>query len=170
MTDETMSTEAPAETGVDATLSVEVSAPAEEAAPKPMPLILGAKEYAWGTGRRKTSVARVRLRPGSGTFMVNGKTFEEYFPVLQHRIGAAGPLKNTGSENRYDIFCNVNGGGPTGQAGAVRLGIARALVKVAPELDDLLREHGHLTRDGRMVERKKYGQKKARKRFQFSKR
>ena len=165
MTDETTTTP-DAET---ATIAVEVSTPVETA-PKPAPLTLGAKEYAWGTGRRKTSVARVRLRPGSGVLMVNGKTFEEYFPVLQHRVVASGPLKDTGAENRYDIFCNVKGGGPTGQAGAVRLGIARSLVKVEPELDDLLREHGHLTRDGRMVERKKYGQRKARRAFQFSKR
>jgi len=143
---------------------------APDPAPAPAALVLGPKDYAWGTGRRKTSVARVRLRGGSGSFLVNGRPMEDYFPVLQHRIHLLGPLDATGAKGRYDIFVNVNGGGPTGQAGAVRLGIARALRRAEPEVFDALREGGFLTRDSRMVERKKYGQRKARRRYQFSKR
>lgn len=152
------------------TPEVETSEPQVAPAPKAMPLILGAKEYAWGTGRRKTSVARVRMRSGSGVMIVNGKPVDEYFPVLDQRVAIMGPLKSTSAESRYDVFANIRGGGPTGQAGALRLGIARALVKVEPEMDEILRDGGYLTRDGRMVERKKYGQRKARRRFQFSKR
>jgi len=128
------------------------------------------KDYAWGTGRRKTSVARVRLRPGQGLITVNGRTLDDYFPGIQHRSEVLGPLQATSSANRYDVFANIVGGGPTGQAGALRLGIARALQKAEPEFEEPLREGGHLTRDGRMVERKKYGQRKARRRYQFSKR
>jgi small subunit ribosomal protein S9 len=138
--------------------------------PKVAPLVLGAKEYAWGMGRRKTSVARVRLRAGSGVMLVNGKPLDDYFPVLSQRVHIMGPLEAAGAEQRYDIFANIRGGGPTGQSGALRLGIARALVKVEPEQDEVLRGGGFLTRDARMVERKKYGQRKARRKFQFSKR
>ena len=140
------------------------------AAPRAAPLVLGAKEYAWGTGRRKTSVARVRMRVGSGVMLVNGRPLEDYFPVLSQRVHIMAPLESTGTQTRYDIFANIRGGGPTGQSGALRLGIARALVKVEPEQDEILRAGGYLTRDGRMVERKKYGQRKARRKFQFSKR
>jgi len=126
--------------------------------------------YAWGTGRRKSSVARVRLRPGSGLVTVNGRTFDDYFPVLQHRFDVMAPLNATSAAGRFDVFANIRGGGPTGQAGALRLGVARALVKTDPAYEAMLREGGFLTRDGRMVERKKYGQRKARRRFQFSKR
>ena len=128
------------------------------------------KEYVWGTGRRKTSVARVRLRAGGGKILVNGRTLETYFPIDQHRADVMGPLVATQAETRYDIWATIEGGGVTGQAGALRLGIARALKKDDPELEHTLREGGHLTRDSRMVERKKYGQRKARRRFQFSKR
>ena len=135
------------------------------------PTLTGAgKDYVWGTGRRKTSVARVRLRPGTGICQVNGRPLDDYFPVLQHRVVINAPLVDSGVTGKYDVFANINGGGPTGQAGALRLGIARALVKAEPELSDVLREGGYLTRDGRMVERKKYGQRKARRRYQFSKR
>lgn len=135
------------------------------------PVTTGAgKDFVWGTGRRKTSVARVRLRPGTGICQVNGRTLEDYFPVLQHRTIIDGPLTDAGVAGNYDVLAKINGGGPTGQAGALRLGIARALVKAEPERDEALREHGHLTRDGRMVERKKYGQRKARRKYQFSKR
>lgn len=135
------------------------------------PMSLGAaKDFVWGTGRRKTSVARVRLKPGSGNIVVNGRALDDYFPVLKHRIEILAPMKDSSSDGRFDILANLNGGGITGQAGALRLGIARALLKVEPALEEALRHGGHLTRDSRMVERKKYGQRKARRRFQFSKR
>ena len=121
-------------------------------------------------GRRKTSVARVKVVQGSGNIVVNNRSIEEYFPLATLRQEVTDPLKVTNTTSKYDIFANVEGGGPTGQAGAVRLGIARALVKLDDDLRSLLRNAGLITRDPRMVERKKYGQKKARKRFQFSKR
>lgn len=123
-----------------------------------------------GTGRRKTSVARVRLAIGSGKIMVNGRAFETYFPVETLRTHAAQPLNTTQTLNRYDVRVNVTGGGPNGQAGAMRHGIARALLNADPNLRPLLRAEGLLTRDPRMRERKKYGQPGARKRFQYSKR
>jgi small subunit ribosomal protein S9 len=123
-----------------------------------------------GTGKRKTSVARVILRPGDGATWVNGKTIEEYFPRLVHRVLATSPLKTAGLEGQYDLRVRVHGGGPTGQAGAVRHGIARALVEVSPELRVPLKRAGFLTRDARQVERKKAGLHKARKAPQFSKR
>lgn len=122
------------------------------------------------TGRRKTSVARVRLVPGAGKIEVNDRPFEEYFPVEFNRVAAIKPLRIADYEGKYDIHINVNGGGLTGQSGAISLGIARALVEVNEELREKMRQYGLMTRDPRMVERKKYGRKKARKRFQFSKR
>jgi small subunit ribosomal protein S9 len=127
-------------------------------------------QYIWGTGRRKTSVARVRVKTGAGEFKVNGKAFEVFFPTDAMRVLAKAPLKATGAAERFDVFANVSGGGPVGQAGAVRLGIARALLKADATLEPALREGGFLTRDARMKERKKYGQRGARRRFQFSKR
>jgi small subunit ribosomal protein S9 len=121
-------------------------------------------------GRRKTSVARVILRSGSGKITVNGKEFEKAFPELLSREDILNPFKVTETAGTYDVFVNVQGGGTTGQAQAVRLGIARALVNINPEFRPALKIEGFLTRDPRMVERKKYGQPKARKRFQFSKR
>jgi small subunit ribosomal protein S9 len=121
-------------------------------------------------GRRKTSVARVRVIQGTGTIKVNNRSFEEYFPLATLRQQVTDPLRVTNTASKYDIVANVEGGGSTGQAGAVRLGIARALVKLDEDLRPTLRNAGLVTRDPRMVERKKYGQKKARKRFQFSKR
>ena len=126
--------------------------------------------FTWGTGRRKTAVARVRLRSGEGEFKVNGKRFDQYFPTDAMKVLAYGPLKATDVGKRFDIFVNVHGGGPLGQAGAVRLGVARALTKVDDTLEPALRDGGFLTRDARMKERKKYGQRGARRKFQFSKR
>ena len=123
-----------------------------------------------GTGKRETSVARVILRPGDGKTWFNGKTIEEYFPRAVLRQVALAPLKVAGVEGRYDLRVRVHGGGPTGQAGAVRHGIARALVDSDPELRVPLKREGFLTRDARKVERKKAGLHKARKAPQFSKR
>lgn len=123
-----------------------------------------------GTGRRKTSVARVRMAPGSGKFVVNGRPMENYFVVDSQRLLVMQPLAATESAAKFDIRVNVTGGGPTGQAGAVRHGIARALLEADANLRPTLKAHGYLTRDPRMKERKKYGQPGARKRFQYSKR
>lgn len=123
-----------------------------------------------GTGRRKTAVARVYLRSGSGAILVNKRKFEEYFPNPVHRMSIETPLVTTATKEKFDISVNVRGGGKSGQAGAVRHGIARALLTFDPELRAKLRAGGLLTRDAREVERKKPGRPKARKRFQFSKR
>ena len=124
----------------------------------------------YGTGRRKTSVARVYLRPGSGKIMVNKRDFDDYFPNQVLKMVIRQPLLLTETADKFDILINVNGGGPTGQAGAIRHGISRALLEFNGELRPRLKSVGFLTRDARKVERKKYGQPKARKRFQFSKR
>jgi len=121
-------------------------------------------------GRRKTSVARVRLIEGTGKVVVNGRTFEDYFPIELHRKDILRPFAATENIGKYDVFANVEGGGVSGQVGAVRLGIARSLVAKDEEYRSALRKDGLLTRDPRMVERKKYGFKKARKRFQWTKR
>ncbi|MDD5608040.1 MAG: 30S ribosomal protein S9 [Ignavibacterium sp.] len=121
-------------------------------------------------GRRKTSVARVILKNGNGKITVNNKEFEEFFPQLLSREDILLPFKLTETEGKYDVQVNVKGGGTTGQAQSVRLGIARALVEINPDYRAELKTEGLLTRDPRMVERTKYGQPKARKRFQFSKR
>ncbi len=123
-----------------------------------------------GTGKRKTSVARVILRPGDGTTWINGRTLEEYFPRATHRTLALSPFKTADAEGTYDLRVRVHGGGISGQAGAVRHGIARALVEADPELRVPLKREGFLTRDARQVERKKAGLHKARKAPQFSKR
>jgi small subunit ribosomal protein S9 len=122
------------------------------------------------TGRRKESVARVRLTPGSGTVVINGRPFDKYFLRETDRILFQQPLILTSNQAKFDVSANVKGGGLTGQAGAMRLGISRALVVADPNLRDALRKQGFLTRDPRMKERKKYGQKGARKRFQWTKR
>ena len=122
------------------------------------------------TGRRKTSVAQVRLMPGVGKIIVNERPIEEYLTVPNQRDLAVSPLVVTESARKYDVAVRVSGGGVSGQAGAIRLGLARALLLAAPELKPVLRSKGFLTRDPRMKERKKYGQPGARKRFQFSKR
>jgi small subunit ribosomal protein S9 len=123
-----------------------------------------------GTGRRKTSVARVRVRSGSGKITINDRPLDEYFRVIQQRSDVEAPLKATGHRDDVDIIIRVAGGGPTGQAGACKLGIARALRLHDPASFDALRGGGLLTRDSRMIERKKYGLHKARKATQFSKR
>ena len=121
-------------------------------------------------GRRKTSVARVILRNGSGTITINKNEFEKAFPQLLSREDILAPFRITDTMGKYDVKVNVRGGGTTGQAEAIRLGIARALLRINPDFRPALKAEGFLTRDPRMVERKKYGQPKARKRFQFSKR
>ena len=121
-------------------------------------------------GRRKTSVARVRLADGSGKFTVNSRSLDEYLTIPNLRMHAVEPLAVAAGAVKYDVVVSVEGGGPTGQAGAIRLGIARALLKASPEIKAALRGKGMLTRDPRMRERKKYGQPRARRRFQFSKR
>lgn len=126
--------------------------------------------YWWGTGRRKSSVARVRIKPGSGKLLVNKKELKEYFVREQDRKAVMAPLYSVGASKSFDVFINVKGGGTTGQAGASLLGIARALRKYDQSFVQALRDGGHLTRDPRMVERKKPGQRGARRRFQFSKR
>jgi small subunit ribosomal protein S9 len=123
-----------------------------------------------GTGKRKTSVARVILRPGDGTWWVNGRTLEEYFPRAALRTVASMPLKTAGVEGQFDVRARVHGGGITGQAGALRHGIARALIEADPNLRAVLKREGFLTRDARIVERKKAGLHKARKAPQYSKR
>ncbi|MGN6553517.1 MAG: 30S ribosomal protein S9 [Verrucomicrobiota bacterium] len=123
-----------------------------------------------GTGRRKTAVARVRLASGTGKITVNGRKFETYFPLDTQRGTVTQPLTITGTADKFDVRVNVTGGGPNGQAGAARHGIARALLLADPSFRAPLKAEGYLTRDPRMRERKKYGQPGARKRFQFSKR
>lgn len=124
----------------------------------------------YGTGRRKKSIARVRLLPGKGDFVINDRSLDEYFGLETLKVIVKQPLVLTDTLNKYDIICNVIGGGFTGQAGAVRHGVSRALLKVDEELRPSLKKAGFLTRDPRMKERKKYGLKKARKAPQFSKR
>lgn len=130
-----------------------------------------AKVQYFGTGRRKTSVARVRLLPGDGQFIINGRSIDEYFGGLNTlKMVARQPLELTGTTGQFDVIVKVEGGGFTGQAGAIRLGIARALTEADSNLRPELKKAGYLTRDARMVERKKYGLKKARRAPQFSKR
>ncbi len=125
---------------------------------------------AQSTGRRQRAVARVRIRPGDGVITVNGRTVEDYFPSDTHRMVLTEPLRITETEAAYDIDVTLHGGGPTGQAGALRLGIARGLVEIDPEMREALKRAGFLTRDPRKKESKKYGLKKARKAPQYSKR
>jgi len=124
----------------------------------------------YGTGRRKTSTARVYLRPGAGDVVVNRKPFDRYFPNETLRMIIRQPLQLTETTAKFDVLVNVKGGGPTGQAGAIRHGITRALLEFNADLRPALKQAGLVTRDPRIKERKKYGQKGARKRFQFSKR
>ncbi|HVG17975.1 MAG TPA: 30S ribosomal protein S9 [Blastocatellia bacterium] len=124
----------------------------------------------YGTGRRKSATARVFIKPGTGEIIVNKRRFEEYFQNETHRMVIRQPLHLTDSVGKFDILVNVDGGGPAGQAGAVRHGLTRALVDLNPEFRSRLKKAGFITRDPRAKERKKYGQKGARKRFQFSKR
>jgi small subunit ribosomal protein S9 len=127
-------------------------------------------KYTWGTGRRKNALARVRICMGTGEIKINNREVEEYFPRLIWQSQVYQSLKTVGVEGRVDVFVNASGGGLTGQAGAVKLGIARALIKMNPDFRSALKKEGLLTRDPRMVERKKFGQKGARGKRQFSKR
>jgi small subunit ribosomal protein S9 len=147
----------------------EKPAPVEEVSLTAPPLPEGAK-FIFGTGRRKEAVARVRIRPGTGSFLVNKKPLDKYFVEQRDLAAALSPLRTAKMVKSYDIWVNVDGGGRTGQSCAVRLGLARALIRAVPDAEAALRDLGLLTRDARMKERKKYGQKGARKRFQYSKR
>jgi small subunit ribosomal protein S9 len=143
-------------------------APATDEAPElPKPPASG---IFWGTGRRKSAVARVRITPGEGKILINKRGVDEYFHEPQERLAVHEPLIATNTESSFDVRVNVRGGGHSGQAGAIRLGVARALLKANERYEPPLRDKGYLTRDARVVERKKYGQRKARRRFQFSKR
>jgi small subunit ribosomal protein S9 len=139
-------------------------------AEKPTPSTLGDKEYIWGLGRRKKAVARVRIRPGSGKIFINKRDVDKYFTNPRDQNDVRSPLVATDNLERYDVWANVYGGGSTGQAGAVVLGIARALMKADSDTYSTLKGKGYLTRDSRVKERKKYGQRGARRSFQFSKR
>ena len=153
-----------AEQETQTAVATTAAAPATEGAPQPKPT------YIWGTGRRKTSVARVRVAPGTGKVEVNGRTLNEYFTGERDRKAIFGPLEVTNTGGKMDVLVTADGGGPSGQAGAIVMGLGRALAKYDPSLEGSLRNAGFLTRDSRMKERKKYGQRGARRRFQFSKR
>jgi small subunit ribosomal protein S9 len=140
-----------------------IPAPQTEA-PKPKP------NYIWGVGRRKTAVARVRIALGSGKIEVNGRTLNDFFTAERDRKAIFGPLEVTNTAGKMDVWVNATGGGPSGQTGAIVMGLGRALAKYDNNLETALRNAGFLTRDSRMKERKKYGQRGARRRFQFSKR
>jgi len=154
------------------TLGSAAEAPAEPAVRLPSTLRgkIEADGTAVSTGRRKTAVARVRVKKGTGKVTVNGRAFEDYFPVERHRLLIEAPLKATGVYGQVDVWVRATGGGINGQAGAVILGVARAIQALHPEQHGALSDGGFLTRDDRMVERKKYGHRKARRSFQFSKR
>jgi small subunit ribosomal protein S9 len=126
--------------------------------------------YIFGTGRRKKAVARVRIRPGTGKILVNKRDLDVFFVHSKDRTSAVSPLNTTGMANSLDVWVNVNGGGSTGQADAVKLGLARAIARAIPEAEQTLRDSNLMTRDARIKERKKYGQRGARRKFQFSKR
>jgi len=145
------------------TVPTTTTAPASAATPP-------GSSYIWGTGRRKTAVARVRLRPGSGKFVVNRREMKDYFPIEALRFTCTAPLRATDNAAKFDVFANVHGGGPSGQAGAVSLGLARALVRYDEVFEAKLRDGKFLTRDSRKVERKKYGRAGARRSFQWTKR
>lgn len=153
-------------------VSPDLKAAAEEPQPSAQPVKKGPDKggFWWGTGRRKSSVARVRIKPGDGKMLINKKELGDYFLREQDRKAVVAPLKTVEAEKSFDVFINVKGGGTTGQSGACVLGIARALKYYDENYIQALRDARHLTRDSRMVERKKPGQKGARKKFQFSKR
>jgi len=159
----------PSEAPPAAAKAPEAAEPAEPQS-APAPPVPEGQHYFWGTGRRKRAIARVRMRPGSGKFVINKRQSDEYFKHEKDRQRIVAPLQTVKMMKSWDIWASVSGGGYTGQAGAVTLGLARALAKAVPEMEGALRDNGLLTRDARMSERKKYGQKGARKRFQFSKR
>ena len=128
------------------------------------------RNYTWGVGRRKSAVARVRIAPGSGKIEINGRELNDYLTAERDRKAIFGPLEVTNTGGKLDVFVNTDGGGLTGQAGAIVMGLGRALARYDKTLEVPLRNAGFLTRDSRMKERKKYGQRGARRRFQFSKR
>ena len=144
--------------------------PATESQPTPAAPAGGRQTYIWGVGRRKSAVARVRVAPGSGKIEINGRTLNEYFTSERDRKSIFGPLEVTNTGGKMDVLVNADGGGPTGQTGAIVMGLARALAKYDQSLEAPLRGAEFLPRDSRMKERKKYGQRGARRRFQFSKR
>jgi len=157
--------EAPKDSLIDTPKATAAPKPQHKPAKKPEKI-----SFCWGTGRRKSSVARVRIKPGDGKLLINKRELNNYFPRIQDKEMVLAPLKAVQCEKSFDIFVNVSGGGTTGQSGATRLGIARALKNYDENLVQQLRDGGYLTRDSRMVERKKPGKSGARKRFQFSKR
>ena len=128
------------------------------------------RQYIWGVGRRKTAVARVRIATGTGKIEINGRELNDYLTAERDRKMIFGPLEVTSTAGKMDVFVNADGGGPAGQTGAIVLGLGRALAKYDKALEQPLRNAGYLTRDSRMKERKKYGQRGARRRFQYSKR
>ena len=143
----------------------------ETPAPAPVPEVpTGPRTFTWGVGRRKSAVARVRIAVGTGKIELNGRSLNEYLTNERDRKSIFGPLEVTNIAGKLDLFANCTGGGPTGQAGAIVMGLARALAKYDHSLEAALRGAGYMTRDSRMKERKKYGQRGARRRFQFSKR
>jgi small subunit ribosomal protein S9 len=146
------------------------AAPATEARVIAAPTAPTAGNWWWGTGRRKTAVARVRIRPGDGKFTVNNRDMEKFFTEERDRNDIYNVLEKTNTKGRVDVVVNAHGGGFTGQAGAIILGLGRALNRYDPNLEPILRDNNFMTRDSRKVERKKYGQAGARRRFQFSKR
>jgi small subunit ribosomal protein S9 len=154
------------------TIKIGAKAEVQEPQPSAEPAKKGPDKggFYWGTGRRKSSVARVRIKPGDGKLLINKKELSDYFKREQDRQAVIAPLKAVDVEKSFDVFINVKGGGTTGQSGACVLGIARALKIYDENYIQVLRDSGHLTRDSRMVERKKPGQRGARKKFQFSKR
>lgn len=139
-------------------------------APAPKAAAPAVGGFHWGTGRRKTSIARVRIKPGSGKFTIHGREIKDYFFDVRYVNDVVAPLKATKAFGKYDVAVNVHGGGQTGQCGAIVMGVSRALCKADPSLEPILRDGKFLTRDSRKVERKKPGRPGARKRFQFSKR
>jgi len=168
---DTQEPKAPALQGTGSeTASDQTGIPARPQRPAASPSTIQGRQFTWGTGRRKTSVARVRIAEGKGEFKINDRQINDYFSEEKDRNAVVAPLKTVDMLGKFDVFANVEGGGFTGQAGAVRMGLARALLKLMPDRLDALREAGHLTRDSRMKERKKYGRRGARRSFQFSKR
>ena len=160
MTETNTTTSTPTSAAPTATAPAAASSEAKQ--PKP--------NYIWGVGRRKSSVARVRIAPGSGKIEINGRTLNDYLTAERDRKAIFGPLEVTNVAGKMDVLVNADGGGPSGQTGAIVMGLGRALAKYDNSLEVPLRNAGYLTRDSRMKERKKYGQRGARRRFQFSKR